>query len=598
MKKPLDEKKEIAQELEDIADDAQKLARDFGLDPYPVKYWIVDQTEMNQLIAYGGFPRRYPHWRWGMKFDRQQKKQRYMGGKAFEIVNNDNPAHAFLQQSNTLADQKAVITHVEAHSDFFKNNQWFTTNPDATRMMEQHADKIENIISRNDVDREEVERWIDHVLCIEDTINQYTSYFDALNEIKENEKTDEEKKDDIIEQVENLNIGETVKEDRFDEEWVDTQIENVSEDDEPVSKDLIAYIRKNGKQNVDGRATEFEDWQEKVLELLHKESYYFAPQKMTRTMNEGWAAVWESIMMGNENFAGENEFIKYADHQSAVLNSPGFNPYSLGKRIWEFIENKTNRKEVITNILRVEGINWKNFSNKVEWDKVKKLLNKNKPDNLVGKHYSLLRRQNKNFIKNITQEELKETNRYIIEDYYKSIEEAIENVDYEAGWEKMREVRKDHNDITFIDEFLTQEFVDSENYYTTEYDPETDFNRVSSKDVEDIRNKLLLKFTNFGKPTIYVDDGNHNNTGELLLSHQYNGVMLDIREAQETLKRVFELWGRPVNLRTIVKESEDTETGLWLRYDGDEIEEEFVDWEVVEDIKATEIDYDTTPDNW
>ena len=119
------EKERTAEDLEEPVREAAALARKLGLSPYPVNYWIVDYDEMNELIAYGGFQSRYPHWRWGMQYDRQRKQGQFLGGKAFEIVNNDDPAHAFLQESNSLADQKAVITHVEAHADFFANNEWF-----------------------------------------------------------------------------------------------------------------------------------------------------------------------------------------------------------------------------------------------------------------------------------------------------------------------------------------------------------------------------------------------------------------------------------------------------------------------------------------
>src|SRR6056297_3870354 len=136
--------------------EARKLAQKLGLDPYPTNYWIVDYDEMNELIAYDGFQERYPHWRWGMKYDRQQKQGQYGGGKAFEIVINDDPAHAFLQESNGLADQKAVITHVEAHSDFFANNRWYgmftggradEDQVNAAAMLERHARAIDEYMA-------------------------------------------------------------------------------------------------------------------------------------------------------------------------------------------------------------------------------------------------------------------------------------------------------------------------------------------------------------------------------------------------------------------------------------------------------------------
>jgi stage V sporulation protein R len=110
-----------------------------------------------------------------------------------------------------------------------------------------------------------------------------------------------------------------------------------------------------------------------------------------------------------------------------------------------------------------------------------------------------------------------------------------------------------------------------------------------------------------------VEDGNYNNRNELLLAHQYNGVMLDIGQAEDTLKRVFELWGRPVNLKTIVKEfdehdvevakrrdrePEPEEVGRLIRYDGDEVTIEELPWDAVEHLAADDIDYDTKPDEW
>ena len=106
------ESKRAAESLDESAAEARALAERLGLEPYPVRYWVVDHDEMNELIAYGGFQRRYPHWRWGMNYERQRKTDRHGLGKAFEIVNNDDPSHAFLQESNSLADQKAVITNV------------------------------------------------------------------------------------------------------------------------------------------------------------------------------------------------------------------------------------------------------------------------------------------------------------------------------------------------------------------------------------------------------------------------------------------------------------------------------------------------------
>jgi len=657
------EAQRIATGLEEPVAEANNLARKFGLDPYEVNYWIVDYDEMNELIAYGGFQQRYPHWRWGMQYDRQQKQGQFLGGKAFEIVNNDDPSHAFLQESNTLADQKAVITHVEAHADFFANNEWFgmfADNPDAAAMLARHADAIEGFMTDPDIDRGAVEKWIDHVLTLEDNIDQHAPYEPIDTRI---DLIDEHDTADVAEQLEELDLSEEVKGQVFTEEWLEAQTDEEEGATFPAEpeKDVLGFLRKHGMQYDDdaAKATEMADWQKDVLEMLRREAYYFAPQKMTKVMNEGWAAYWESAMMTGENFAGDDEFVLYADHMAKVLGSSGLNPYKLGLEIWGYVENRTNRREVVERLLRVDGVTWRNFHDTVDFEAVLDLvepdpevasvvahLDELDPEDprvdaealaaarngdgdvdvetypwkvltyegLAERHYSLTKAQNRGFVSRVSQEELERVSRYMFDDSrYDSVEDALEDIDYARGWDRMREIRESHNDVTFLDEFLTQEFVDENDYFTYEYTQSTGDYRVTSTDYTDVKKKLMLQFTNFGKPTVVVEDGNYNNRNELLLAHQYNGVMLDLAQAKDVLKRVFELWGRPVNLKTIVKEfdehdvevakrrdrePEPEEVGRLIRYDGDEVTVEQLPWDAVEHLAADDIDYDTKPDEW
>ena len=653
-------KQRIAEELEGPAREANELARKLGLDPFDVNYWIVDHDEMNELIAYGGFQRRYPHWRWGMSYDRQRKQRQFLGGKAFEIVNNDDPSNAFLQESNDLADQKAVITHVEAHADFFKNNEWFRmfgSSPDAAAMLERHAETIGEYMDDPDISREDVEEWIDHVLCLEDNIDHHRPYSTAR------ERRDESPKpDDIDEKLDELDLSEEVKREVFDEAWLESTADTGDGATFPAEpeEDLLALLAAHGKAYDDetGRATEYEEWQREIIEILRKEAYYFAPQKMTKVMNEGWASYHESRMMADENFAGADEFVSYADHMAQVLGSPGLNPYKLGLELWQYVENRRNRREVLEHLLRVDGVSWRNFDEAVDFGSVLSAL---EPDPIVEdpvghlaeldpsdprvdadalarardgdeldvdanpwklltyegmaeRHYSLVRRGNRGFLKRVSRTELERTARYLFEtDRYGSIEAAIADVDRTAGWDRMFEIRESHNDVTFLDAFLTDEFVENNDYFTYEYTHTSGDFRVTSTDAADIKKKLMLRFTNFGKPTIAVRDGNFRNRNELLLSHHYNGVALDLREAKQTLERVFELWGRPVALETIVKEIDDkdievaqrrdreptpTERGTLIRFDGSSFETEDLSEEETGRIEATGLDYDTKPDEW
>ena len=644
------QKQRIADRLEEPAHEANQLAEKLGLDPFPVNYWVVDYDEMNELIAYGGFQRRYPHWRWGMQYDRQQKQRQFLGGKAFEIVNNDDPSNAFLQESNDLADQKAVITHVEAHADFFKNNEWFRmfdSTPEAAAMLERHAETIAGYMEDPEIDREAVEEWIDHALCLEDNIDQHRP-FSTAEEWQEESPTP----DDIDEKLDELDLSEEVKGQVFDEEWLDSMVDEADVPTFPSrpERDLLAFFTMHGKAYDDdsGKAVEYEEWQNEILEILRKEAYYFAPQKMTKVMNEGHAAYWESKMMADEGFAAADEFISYADHMAQVLGSPGLNPYKLGFELWQYVENRRNRREVIERLLRVEGVTWRNFTDTVDLDAV---LSRLEPDSIVEdpvghldeldpsdpridgeilaragdesddidldtypwklltyeglaeRHYSLVKREHRGFLKRISQSELERTARYLFDtERYDSVEAAVEAVDRTAGWDRMYEIRVSHNDVTFLDAFLTDEFVEENDYFTYEYTHTTGDFRATSTAAEDVKKKLMLQFTNFGKPTIAVHDGNFRNRNELLLVHHYNGVQLDLREAKQT-----------VALKTIIKEFDDhdievarrrdrepepTEQGKLIRFDGESFETEDLPGEEVKDIAATDIDYDTKPDEW
>ena len=38
---------------------------------------VVDYDELNMIASYGGFPTRYPHWRFGMEYEQLSKSYAY-----------------------------------------------------------------------------------------------------------------------------------------------------------------------------------------------------------------------------------------------------------------------------------------------------------------------------------------------------------------------------------------------------------------------------------------------------------------------------------------------------------------------------------------
>ena len=91
-------------------------------------------------------------------------------------------------------------------------------------------------------------------------------------------------------------------------------------------------------------------------------------------------------------------------------------------------------------------------------------------------------------------------------------------------------MRKVYNDVTFIDEFLTEEFCERHKLYSYGYDPRTGRYVVVDRDWRKVKERLLFSLTNLGQPIVHVVDANYANRGELYLKHRFEGVPLDLEQ--------------------------------------------------------------------
>src|SRR5579863_2328387 len=176
-------------------DRIQKLAAAEGLDFFPIVFEILTYDQMNEIAAYGGFPNRYPHWRFGMEYERLAKSYEYGLSKIYEMVINNNPSYAYLLEGNSLVDQKLVMAHVYAHVDFFKNNYCFrstdlntggrTVDPvkrptgyDPNRRwidkMANHGSRLRRIVGRQGINK--VEEFLDHCLSLENLVDLHAPF--------------------------------------------------------------------------------------------------------------------------------------------------------------------------------------------------------------------------------------------------------------------------------------------------------------------------------------------------------------------------------------------------------------------------------------
>lgn len=475
-----------------------KVAKEQGLDFFETIFELITYDQINQFAAFGGFPVRYPHWKFGMEYEHLSKSYEYGLSKIYEMVINTDPCYAYLMEGNMMMDQKLVMAHVYGHCDFFKNNVWFgKTNRKMMDQMANHATRIRRYIDRYGYDT--VESFIDLCLSLENLIDRHSPYVEK----GEKKVIDEEPRDASTLGLlkvnrpymrDYINPPEFVQEQRrkLAEKSAEKHRRFPPEPERDILKFLIHFAP-------------LEDWQQDVLSIIRDEAYYFSPQGMTKTMNEGWASYWHSKIM-TQKILTDSEIIDFADHHAGTMamQPNGYNPYKVGIELLRDIEERWNKGQF--------GREWE------ECDDVRE-----------RKHWD------------------KKTG---------------------LGREKIFEVRRIYNDVTFIDEFLTEDFCVRNKMFVYKFNKRTNRFEVDTRNFKAIKAQLLFHMTNFGQPIIRIEDGNFENRGELLISHLHEGIDMQPDFMAATLKNLQAVWTRPVNLVTVM----DGEPHLY-RFDGKEYTE-------------------------
>jgi len=517
-------------ELKEIKYEIQDHARAFGLDFFQVIFEVLDYWELNEVAAYSGFPYRYPHWRFGMQYDRLSKSYTYGLSKIYEMVINNDPCYAYLLKCNNLVDQKLVMAHVYAHCDFFKNNLYFAhTNRKMVDEMANHATRIQRYVDRFGTDK--VEAFIDCCLSLENLIDFHWPCI----------RRREEERPDRAGQFNGAQVPMPAREScGCDKEpdgssacsqsgcpsgcqgRDDEEVGFLPDDeDEPIRPRRLrskGYMERyiNPPEFLEARAEEIKakrqekkrfpespevdillflvehaplkNWQRDILSIIREEAYYYLPQGQTKIMNEGWATYWHSRIM-TEKVLKDGEIVDYADHHSGTVGGSKFhlNPYKLGLELFRDIEERWNKGR-------------------------------------FGKEYE-------------------ECEDLVVRDKW--------DLNLGLGQEKIFEVRRLYNDLTFIDTFLTDDFCRRQKLFVYGKEEKEPAWVIKTREFSKVKEMILSGLTNLGSPLIRVLDGNFENRGELLMAHHHEGRDLKWNFADETLVNLQRLWKRPVHVETI-----------------------------------------------
>jgi stage V sporulation protein R len=345
-------------ELIRAQEEIEGYARRFGLSFFRTVFEVVDYDQMNALAAYGGFPTRYPHYRWGMEYNQISKSYEYGLHKIYEMVINNDPTYAYLLEGNTTLDQKLVMAHVYGHADFFFNNMYFAhTNRRMIDEMANHSTRIRRYQDRFGVDK--VERFIDACLSVEDLIDP-TSVFRGDRRPKSMEDEGDDGEDAVDARMPAKEYMDSYVNPPA---YLEAQRQKRAEEAEEAKRfpprplrDVLGFLLEHAP---------LENWERDIVSMIREEAYYFLPQTQTKVMNEGWASYWHSNIM-TRHVLSDAEVVDYADHHAGTMASqPGrLNPYKLGLELLRDIERRWDKGQF--------GPEWEQCEDMAErssWDK-------------------------------------------------------------------------------------------------------------------------------------------------------------------------------------------------------------------------------------
>ena len=307
----------------------EELAARSGLKFHPVDFEAVPDSFMMEIAVYG-LPVRMPHWSFGVRYI-YQLIQRHMGhSRLFEVVFPGNPGHAYLAQSNGLAENILVTAHVLGHADFSRNNLLFR------RCQEQVSERI-------------VEHAANHARQISQAIESYGA------------ARVEAALDAALALEQHIDVDQALRRQRYPEypaepkALVDDAFRKRFAALEPAASSGAAELRKRAPARphperdllwfVAHYAPEMESWERDIFLAVREESFYFYPVFATQIMNEGWASYWHARLLREADFVPQQAYVDAIKCHSDVVRpiaaeaqvAQNINPYHLGFAMWEKI---------------------------------------------------------------------------------------------------------------------------------------------------------------------------------------------------------------------------------------------------------------------
>lgn len=497
----------IDQRTKSIMEGCKERARKAGLNfQEETLEYIVTNRDLIQLTPRLMIPTLYDYWVHDVEVLKEQGRYELYPSNPYETVINTRPAISFYNDNNPVWMNVMIFYHVLAHIDFFQNNVYFRNTWDYDFTGQALSDK--RLIAKL---RSEKGRWVDYVIEFSRGIDNLVGYYSEMTNHDhlphQNESSALDFYFDVFLQTTlKVPITEYMKElekyNRYTKEFGDTAEQVFFTEVRSRYPEFNSLLGKYKKSHCDNRYDIFQfilnnsehlrreknAWIRSIMEVVRKTSIFFQPQIRTKIMNEGWASYWhEKLFLADDRIKGHE--IDFARTHSGVASLPrvGLNPYALGMRLFQYIEEMADKGKYCAEYIKISD-----FMEREKYDKGTK-----------------------------------------------------------RGLDYIFDIRRDLCDTLFIDYFTDQEFISNHDLFVAgrrlnqekmvwEY-------YVKSRKVEDY--KEMLQDHLYHPPYVTVERSSEDENA-LYLNHHFEGKPLVTEYIGNTMLGIEFLWGGPVQLET------------------------------------------------
>lgn len=470
----------------------KEIAIENGLLTTEIDFEVVPAQRMLESLAYH-WPTNFSHWSFGRDYEKYRTIYDHTGaGIPYEQVWNFETPRALIVETNPFPLKVLVVAHVYGHVDYFLNNRFSKQGRSFSDIAEEarHAANRFREYEENH-GKELVERTIDAGFSLK--WQQHPDPF--MEEELDNEMARERLVAAARAKLEYIVDFESEfkkPESKEEREKIRTTLRGLRQrtPPEPIY-DLLGYIIRYSPT--------LRDWQKYILSVIRNQAGALAPNMRTKMANEGWATYWHVRIMRQlfqEGLLTADEHGVFNDFHSGVTreNKLDFNWYRIGQAIFENIKER--------------------------WDKGR-----------FGRYY---------------------------EDCENPTQKAYWDTAAGQGTAKIFQVRSCYSDRMIVEELFTDEFIREMKLYIYEEQVNEKTGEriyiIRERDPEAIRQILKQSFASHGVMPIRITNADFNDSQQLYLEHQYFGQEIQPNHRNGTLENIFFLWGRKVNLETVVNE--------------------------------------------